>query len=660
MTSDALNLPDWLRAMSIRERIAASIHGSSSDGPLADLAERKLARWKSQPPFTSRNLFARRLNAQGLDEATLRRLLRESPKELRKRVAADPEWLTELVTAYGNSESGDQTAKYKAAPRDELNLLGVVRPLIQNGMNRLDNLVHRLLREHPKAPIDAQSVPALFLPRLCGQLLDLIGRTIAVELNVARLQGALPGETAEERYQQFVENLNRPDQAIVLLSEYPVLARLAVSFVDRWVETTIEFLNRLAEDWSTIQETFRADLPGHNSGILSEVSGDAGDTHHGGRAVAVVTFSDGFKLVYKPRSLAMDCHFQDLLGWVNQRTERTKFRRIKVLDRTSHGWVEFVSSAGCDTVDQLQRFFRRQGGYLAILYLVQATDFHYENIIAAGEHPVLIDMESLFHPRLVDPPGTVPLSEIDYDYKSLFRSGLLPPIPNSKAFDEGLDLSGLGGAAGQVTSKALHQWVGLRTDEMKLEAKPSNFDGGKNRATLQGQDVRPADHWETIADGFSEIYRTFIRCREELLAEGGPLDVFASDEVRVILRRTHLYVTLLNDSFNPDVLRDALDRERLLDRLWAPVEHHPEVAEAVGREREELMRGDVPRFTTRPNSTELGSGDENPIRNFFAETPLAQIRRRVRRLDEDDLARQIDAITMSLNGPHTRATTPPY
>ena len=41
----------------------------------------------------------------------------------------------------------------------------------------------------------------------------------------------------------------------------------------------------------------------------------------------------------------------------------------------------------------------RQGGYLAILYALEATDFHFENLIAAGEQPVLIDLETLFHPR---------------------------------------------------------------------------------------------------------------------------------------------------------------------------------------------------------------------------------------------------------------------
>ncbi len=69
-------------------------------------------------------------------------------------------------------------------------------------------------------------------------------------------------------------------------------------------------------------------------------------------------------------------------------------------DRGAYGWTEFVEAQACDTPEQVQRFYERQGGYLALLYFLEATDFHLENLIAAGEHPVLVDLEALFHPRV--------------------------------------------------------------------------------------------------------------------------------------------------------------------------------------------------------------------------------------------------------------------
>jgi lantibiotic modifying enzyme len=44
------------------------------------------------------------------------------------------------------------------------------------------------------------------------------------------------------------------------------------------------------------------------------------------------------------------------------------------------------------------------------------------------------------------------------------------------------------------------------------------------------------------------------------------------DQARVLLRPTEIYGRLLWESAHPDVLRDALDCDRLLDRLWLALE----------------------------------------------------------------------------------------
>lgn len=64
---------------------------------------------------------------------------------------------------------------------------------------------------------------------------------------------------------------------------------------------------------------------------------------------------------------------------------------------------------------------------MALLYLIGAIDFHHENLIACGEHPVLIDLETLFHPDLeareLTPDRERPVSSL---WDSVLRIGLLP------------------------------------------------------------------------------------------------------------------------------------------------------------------------------------------------------------------------------------------
>jgi hypothetical protein len=98
---------------------------------------------------------------------------------------------------------------------------------------------------------------------------------------------------------------------------------------------------------------------------------------------------------------------------------------------------------------------------------------------------------------------------------------------------------------------------------------------------------------------FIRMYRLLLKFRSALLEEGGPIAVFAQDPVRAVVRPTILYDTLLQESFHPDVLRDALDRDRLFDRLWGWVKDCPPLARVIPSEREDLWNG-YPEETNAP------------------------------------------------------------
>ncbi len=180
---------------------------------------------------------------------------------------------------------------------------------------------------------------------------------------------------------------------LTLLEEYAVLARQLVEMLDLWVTCELELLERLCADWEQIRSVFLLD---YDPGVLIEIEQGAGDTHRGGHNVTVLTWSSGFRLVYKPRATALDIHFQELLTWLNAQGQQPAFLTLTIIDKQTYGWSEFVPACDCTTREEVERFYLRQGGYLALLYALEATDFHAENLIAAGEHPLLIDLEALF------------------------------------------------------------------------------------------------------------------------------------------------------------------------------------------------------------------------------------------------------------------------
>ncbi|PYT18030.1 MAG: type 2 lantipeptide synthetase LanM [Acidobacteria bacterium] len=645
MSHPAFEADDWCRALSLSERAELMRAGLTPGPPGAEQAKRagqRLRAWKNQGPFDRGEWLARRLSLERLDEEGFARLLSVAPEVLRSCLPRPPAWLEELREAYAAPElpSLDDLPLPESVHKEPTaGFLQILSPLMHRARKRLHARIQRIAERHQELPFDPAHAERLLFASLPQALLWMLDRTLVLELNVARVQGRLPGATPEERFRSFVESLRRPDVALALLQEYPVLARLSVERITAWLETSCEFVERLCDDWPVVRSTFFA---GEDPGALSEMRGGAGDSHRGGRSVMVLGFANGGKIVYKPRSLSMDGHFQDLLRWVNSREEFPPFRILQALDRGMHGWVEFVSAAACVSDENVRLYHRRLGGLLALLYAIGAVDFHFENLIAAQDQPVPIDLESLFHPQVPRPDAERPDERLAVRVlvESVLRVGLLPFRVGEGENFAGADLSGVAAVDGKPSPDRMLQWERSGSDEMRAVKKRLPMEGGRNRPVFDGKEVDVADHIGQVEDGFRELYALLVHRRDELLSEKGPLGWFASDPARAVLRSTRGYGLLLDDSFHPDFLGDALDRDRFFDRLWVGVEEYPALQRFVAAEHRALLAGDVPCFGARPGSTDLWTDAGERIAGFFPEPALVAVRRRLQRMGEDDLDRQ--------------------
>lgn len=645
----------WWRASTLSER--APLRLASSDAVDIGRAQRRLERWRLQSPFTNAAYFAQRLTLAGLTEHEFAQILGESEESLRARGTATPDWLVVLEQALAQP-AVDSAASLAASEHPTVGFLGLIAPLVAHSRARLQTGVPALGLTGADRPFDPAVVEPVLFANLPDRLLGMLGRTLALELNVARLQGILQGSTPEERFHSFLQHIRDRQTALALLQEYPVLARQIVQCLETWVVSSLELLERLGRDWPAIQTIW--ELNG-NPGQLIKIDSRAGDRHRGGRSVTILTWDSGFKLVYKPKALAVERHFQELLTWLNAQGAQPRFRGHKLLDRGDYGWVEYIEAAGCTTPEEVSRFYRRQGGYLAVLYALEATDFHYENLIAAGEHPMLVDLEALFHSRAEKTPDRQADWLVHRSMThSVLRIGLLPQLSWASAEAEGIDLSGLGARPGQLAPKAAPHWDGVGTDVMRFVRQRATFPGGKNRPNLNGADINAFDHIEAICQGFTDVYRLLMIHREAILADDGPLTRFAADEVRVIVRDTQTYASLLQESFHPDLLRDGLERERFFDQLWLDVSNHPYLVRVIAIEQQALHQGDIPLFTTRPNTHDLWSDTGEQIPDFLDETGLALVRQRLAQFSPEDLQRQTWFIgaALSLLAPATEPTPP--
>ncbi|MFI6811904.1 type 2 lanthipeptide synthetase LanM family protein [Nonomuraea sp. NPDC050328] len=552
---------------------------------------------------------------------------------------------------------------------------GVVWPLaVQAGED---------LRPAMGGGVDAEAVRERFVAGLAGRLAGLAARVLVLELNVMRVRGELAGGTPEERFREFVARSREGLPA--LLRRYPVLARVLGQACEQAVEAGVELLGRFEADREELaglvgepqgngvyqdsepagkgvpqgsepakkgaQQGSEPAKRGAQQGSepadtgVGELVGfvAAGDRHRQGRAVCVLEFAGGGKVVYRPRPVTAHLHFNELVRWLNERVPGLELGTVRVLARDGYGWVEFAEAAPCTTAEQVSRFYRRQGALLTLLDVVNGTDIHYENLVACGDQPLVVDVETVLHPTgLAGPDTTDPALRVLRE--SVQRTALLPQFVMG---DQGvLDVSGLGGDKEGVAPFSAATWEDAGTDTMRLVRSATRFTGAANRPMLAGVEVDPAEHVRSLIQGFQAAYHAIAASREELLA--GLLRRFAGDEVRVVVRQSRLYAELLSESTHPDVMRQARVRDAVFHLLAGVSGGDPLLLAAVPYEVGALWAGDVPMFSTRGDSLELVGDDGTPLGVSLKESGLDAVTRKVATMGPADLADQEWIIRASL------------
>ena len=638
-----LESTDWYRAVTLTERIASLNRKEAMEVELPDeLARLRLERgnhWQSQ---MYENCLSAYLSTNDISEDVFLHILKEPIEAVRDRLSISPQWIKSLRSAFCSADESERLSFAELTHGiDTVLLLNLVEPLMRQSIHQLRAGLVSLKNEITIPFIIDKKVENILLKNVARRLLDLLIPTLVLELNIARIQGKLQGETRQQRFNSFVTSLKRRDIALGLLREYPVLARQVIICLDQWVTFSLEFLRRLAADWHDLNAYFcnRGSL-----GRIVSLDDTKGDQHQAGRSVLILRFSSDFRIVYKPRPLSVAKHFQEFLNWLNTRGAKPPLHTIKILDRGTYGWVEFIAQKGCESSDEIRRFYARQGEYLAVLYALEGTDFHYENLIAAGEHPIIVDLETIFQPYIRN--GAQAISEAYRD--SVLRIGLLPQRMFSGMQNDGIDLSGLGAAVGQTLPYTVAHLMEPCTDEMRLVQKVGESSGASNQPTLLGTKIDILDYVEEIISGFSTLYRLLLTYRKELLSAGGPLARFGNDTVRVVLRPTLTYGLLLRSSLHPDVLRDTLDRDMMFSSLWGCNQDQAHLEQIFFSEINDLHNCDIPLFTARTRSHDLLTSSGHTISDFFPESGMSIVHRRLRKFGENDFIRQKWFIRASL------------
>ncbi|MBI4796457.1 MAG: type 2 lantipeptide synthetase LanM [Deltaproteobacteria bacterium] len=473
--------------------------------------------------------------------------------------------------------------------------------------------------------------------------------------------GNLPsrrGNEAREEYLNFVKDTYGKGWA-PLFQEYCVLARLLATALLQWVEATGEFLERLAGDLPEIHTIF---LGEKDAGNIAAVQTDLADPHNGGRTVILVEFDSGAKVVYKPKSLDLDIQYFRFIDWLNGLEQTLPLRCLKIINRGSYGWVECVENLACQSEEEARRYYRRSGMFLCLIYALNGMDFHFENLVACGEHPVPVDLETIYHHVAENPAADPELTDAVAQRlgDSVLRTHLLPnPV---KLHGRYFDISGLTRSAEEEDDFELLTWKNVNTDAMDYSYQKIKPQFAANLPKLKGKYLSPDNYLDEIVEGFRQMYRLLLDHQEVLLAAGSPLHQVFCQEARFIFRATTIYLSILKNAINPDYLRDGVDFTIQLEALAryflkAKGKEKPKLWPLMREEIEALWQMDVPRFAAPGdrNSLILKSGEV--LSDCFQDSAWNLVQKKIRGFGEEDLKWQVSLIKGSMDGRDAKRLT---
>lgn len=324
-------------------------------------------------------------------------------------------------------------------------------------------------------------------------------------------------------------------ELVALLNRYPGLALLWEKQLRGWARFVSNFFHHATAFVNS------CDIELTISGIETDLS----DPHRNGRSVTRVTLSDNSCWYYKPRSGRQEAAWRDFIEVINSAGFVPTLRAAEVRVCRDHCWMPATPARPCGDAPEREGFDKRIGALLYVAHILRAVDLHAGNVVGCGEHPVLVDCESFFHPETRLPAG------IHMEGRnSLHRTGMFVS----------------GGQTGHWPLAVMSRCTRLRRAPMRIR--------------------------RNVIQGFEAMHE-FLSSQTDNRTLKAAQKRFQRLPTRHIHRPTSYYCLLLHESLTPAMLSEPTRRYkflqcRLSDGLCS--------AETVQKEISQLLAGDIPIF----------------------------------------------------------------
>lgn len=642
-SSEIINIVE--RSAFLYERVTNAFVSKGATGSDSIAAKERVVKWNQQVARGDDKYFERRLAWDGLDRQLAETI--SGGVEVRNPTTL-PTWVEYLEGGLAGCATLGQlsleeveNSRLFVPPSNAVPFVHVFTSFIEYARSRLKSRPltgWNLISQKGQVQLEQQ---------LHAALSNVAQRVLYIEflawrtLQESEPPNSITGTKDSDRhsYSRFIHHMWNGGLA-ELCKQYPVLARFLGRTAEMWVSSLTEFVCHLAQDFRELEITFHSGRP---LGEVAEIHSGLSDKHNSGKSVLKVTFDSGISCFYKPKDCNSEQRYNNLLIWLNEHGSPLPFKTYKLLNYLDHGWTEDVVSLPCDTVTEVERYYERGGMLLALLFALQASDCNYDNIICHGEHPVVVDTETLLQPKPREfethPWKALEAANQAIYYDSVFRLCLLPrwiARPNG----EKLDLSGFGAGSMRRGYFRKKVWRNTNTDGMTIAWERVPVARDLLGVRLGEEPVAPTDYVDVIISGFERMYRLLMDIRAELWADDGPLSKMTEISSRFIPRNTTTYAGILDQCLQPDLLRDGMDTSIWVDSLARPysfANDKPLNWRMIAAEHAAILDLNIPRFLAPSQTAALQIGPLEYVQDYFVEPSIVLLKKRFSSLSEQDL-----------------------
>lgn len=489
------------------------------------------------------------------------------------------------------------------------------------------------------------SVASNYLVRLLrAECVSVCADLIAFELNTGSEHGLISSSDHAMALGEMRALVDDPEYMDYVCEKYPLLRERLATRLELVTKSAATTMERIAKHWDDIVATFgiKSEEATENTWAVRSIEPSSGDSHNGANRVTFIHFANGRSIVYKPRSVHGESRFQDYLRFLEECDPTLSFRKLTVLPCEGYGWVEFVASKDAECEGGIREYYFRYGALLAAFDAISGTDIHFENLVAEGSHPVIVDLETIFQPseiRSAEEGKSQALLSLDFYHDTPLITAMFDPVflngsPNGSPLSRAI----------LVPSSELI----VTTIEERFAVAPARMDAQRaHMPCLAGTPVPFDDYVSDIMRGFRQMAALIVRYRSKLVG-GGLHNIFSGGQVRVIFRHTKYYAAMVKAVNSAYAMQSLRNTEEILSRLWRTVSVTPDFTSIIAAEHFDIWNGDVPYFESDIGSSSARSSEGKTIEGIFSKGGWAATMSRVLAKDQWRITQESNLIEFCL------------